>query len=317
VRERRGELTLNLGRNLSPTLRIDGGVAYEFSRLTVTGDAQARRSLAFWKPQLSIDWRPKGGWHARAALRRTVAQLNFYDFISVAQLSDNRVQGGNAQLLPQQSWEARATLEKTLLGEGQLRFEFGIDRVSQFQDYILTDDGLAGPGNLGTGRRRFVSAELDAPLAKLGLKGVRIKLNGRLQHTAIFDPISQTTRRWSDYFPAWEWSAEIRRDAGAWSYGMAVSDRDRFTFFRPDETDTNYNGTAYGTAFVEWRPGPRTTLTLDVDNLFDTTSRRDRIFYEPTRLDPVPDFRELRIRNRHRAVGLTIKQTFGGGGATK
>jgi len=317
VAEKRGELTLNVGRNLSPALRVDGGVAYEFSHLDVSGDAEAKRSLRFLKPTLSVDWRPKGGWHGRLAVRRTVAQLDFYDFISVAELSSDRVNAGNADLRPQRTWELRGTLEKTVLGEGLVKVDVGYDRVSELQDLILTPEGFSAPGNLGTGTRRFVSAQFDAPLDRLGLKGVRVKLNGQVQRTRVRDLISGAERRWSDYYPAWEWNVELRRDVGAWSYGTTVGDRDRFTFFRADETDSNFNSGPFGTAFVEWRPASRTSLTFDINNLFNTRAQRERLFFLPNRTVPDPQVRELRVRSQHLTLGLTWKQSFGGGGAAK
>ena len=130
----------------------------------------------------------------------------------------------------------------------------------------------------------------------------------------MHDPISSTIRNFSDFYPDWNWNVELRRDAGAFSYGFAVNDRDRFTFFRSNETDSNWNGKPYGTAFVEYRPGPRTSITFDIDNLFDTDSQRERIFYSPNRSNPAPYRREIRERNRHVNFGLTLKQTLGGAG---
>ncbi|MEO5612418.1 MAG: hypothetical protein ABIT68_06630, partial [Sphingomicrobium sp.] len=156
-----------------------------------------------------------------------------------------------------------------------------------------------------------------APLAKLGLTGVRLKFDGQLQSTRVHDPISNSIRNFSDYYPDWNWNVELRRDAGAFSYGFAVNDRDRFTFFRADETDSNWNGGVYGTTFVEYRPGPRTSITFDVDNLFDTEARRERVFFAPNRSNPDPYRQEIRLRNRHVNFGITLKQTLGGGGVAK
>ena len=64
-------------------LRVDGGVNYEFSQLKVSGDANEDRTLKFLKPNLTLDWKPGGGWHTQFSVKRTVAQLDFYDFISV------------------------------------------------------------------------------------------------------------------------------------------------------------------------------------------------------------------------------------------
>ena len=107
------------------------------SHLTVTGDTEAKRSLKFLKPSLSLDWKPGGGWHTRLSVRRTVAQLNFYDFISVAELSNDRVNAGNANLLPQRTWEVRGTIDKPILGDGLVKLDLGLDQISMLQDQIF------------------------------------------------------------------------------------------------------------------------------------------------------------------------------------
>ena len=315
VREQRGEVYVKAGRQLSKALRVDAGLNVETSRLKVRGDTRADRSLNFFKPSLTLDWKPGGGWHSQLSLRRTVAQLDFFDFISSAELSNSRVNGGNANLLPQRAWEARGTLDHPLFGTGLIKLDVGYDRISLLQDRILTDEGFDAPGNIGTGTRTFVALTADAPLDRL-LKGVRLKLNGQLQRTRVDDPISGETRDFSGFFPDWEWSAELRRDLGKIAYGATVRDRDRFSFFRADEVDTNYNGGIYGTAFVEYRPSQRNTLTLDVDNLFSTKGLRNRRFSFPSRANPTPSLNEFRERNSHPSVILTFKRTFGGTAAT-
>ena len=314
VKEKRGEAFINIGKNLSPVLRIDGGVAFELSKLTVTGDTEAERSLKFLKPNIAIDWKPADGWHSRLSIRRTVAQLNFYDFISVAELSADRVNAGNAELLPQRTWEVRLTADKRILGDGLIKLDIGLDQISLLQDQILTEDGFSAPGNIGTGKRRFITLDVDAPLGRFGLSGTRLKLNGTLQSTRVHDPISDKTRNFSDFFPDWQWSVELRRDAGALSYGFALNDRDKFSFYRANEIDSMKNGGIYGTAFIEYRTSPRTSITLDVDNLFSTKGLRERLLYDPNRTRPDPAWREFRERNRHPNIGLTFKQSFGGAG---
>jgi len=314
VKEKRGEAFVNIGKNLSPVLRIDGGVAFELSKLTVTGDTEAERSLKFLKPNIAIDWKPADGWHSRLSIRRTVAQLNFYDFISVAELSADRVNAGNAELLPQRTWEVRLTADKRILGDGLIKLDIGLDQISLLQDQILTEDGFSAPGNIGTGKRRFITLDVDAPLGRFGLSGTRLKLNGTLQSTRVHDPISDKTRNFSDFFPDWQWSVELRRDAGALSYGFALNDRDKFSFFRANEIDSMKNGGIYGTAFIEYRTSPRTSITLDVDNLFSTKGLRERLLYDPNRTRPDPAWREFRERKRHPSIGLTFKQSFGGAG---
>ena len=318
VKEKRGEVYVSVGRNITPQIRIDGGVNYEFSNLKVRGDTSADRTLKFLKPNLSIDWRPGNGWHGRLSVRRTVAQLDFYDFISVAELSTDRVNAGNENLEPQRTWEFRLTAEHPLLGDGLIKLDLGHDRVSMLQDRILIFDdegnGFDAPGNLGTGKRSFAELTVDAPLGKLW-SGLRAKFTGTLQRTRVEDPISGEKRKFSGYFPNWEWRIDVRRDAGKFSYGFVVNDYQHFTFYRTDEFDTNFNGGPYGTAFLEYRPAPRTSITFDVDNLFATSGNRSRRLFRPNRADAEDIIDELRERNRHRSFGLTLKQSFGGSGS--
>ena len=320
VREKRSEIFLNVGRSLGPTLRLDAGLTYEMSDLKVSGDTSAERRLNFLKPSLTLDWKPGGGWHAQVSIRRTVAQLDFYDFISVAELSNDRVNAGNADLQPQRAWELRFTADKKIFGEGQVRLDLGYDQITMLQDRILvfdeTGQGFDAPGNIGTGKRMFARLSVDTPIDTLiGLKGTRLKASAQLQRTRVEDPISGRMRNFTGFFPDWQWNVELRRDAGQWSYGFGLFDRDRFTFFRTNEFDTNYNSGIYGTAFVEYRPAPRTSITLDVDNLLDTKGLRLRNLSSPNRADPVVTRDEFRERNRHPVVSLTFKQGFGGGGA--
>ena len=320
VKEKRGEVYVNGGRNLSPALRIDGGFNFEFSHLTVTGDASEDRRLKFLKPNLTIDWKPGKGWHTQLSVRRTVAQLDFYDFISNADLSAQRVNGGNAALEPQRTWEFRATVEHPILGDGLFKLDLGHDQVSLLQDRILicdpvdVDECFDAPGNIGTGKRDFAQLTLDMPLSRLW-KGLRIKGGATLQRTRVEDPISHDQRKWSGFYPAWQWNLDVRRDTKSWSYGFSVSDSQRFTFYRTDEFDTNFNGGPYWTAFIEYRPGPNTAITLDVDNLFETSGNRARLRFFPNRAEPELIIDEFRERNRHRSIGFTLKQSFGGTGS--
>ncbi|MGH6658445.1 MAG: hypothetical protein ACREBM_02215, partial [Sphingomicrobium sp.] len=316
VSELRGEFYVNAGRQLTKTLRADGAINYEVSRLKVRGDATADRSLKFLKPSLTLDWQPGGGWHSQLIVRRTVAQLDFYDFVSVAELASDRVSGGNANLVPQRTWEGRFVVERPLFGTGKARLELGYDLVSLLQDRVLVfdDQGNAfdAPGNIGTGRRQFVNLALDAPLDRVW-KGLRANFRATFQRTRVKDPISGRMRDWSDFYPSWEWSIDVRRDAGKFAYGFALQNRDTFYLFRTDEIDNYPNQRAYGSAFVEYRLNPKSSLTFNLENFLDGGGYVIRDFYFPNRTNPEPGVHEERFRNGHVRLGLTYKLSFGGG----
>ena len=130
VTELRSEYWINGSRPLTKNLRMDLGLNYEMSHLKVSGDATADRKLSFPKPSVTLDWEPGGGWHSQLILRRTVAQLDFFDFISVADLASSQVSGGNANLQPQRSWEGRFSVEHPLFKQGKARLELGYNLIS-------------------------------------------------------------------------------------------------------------------------------------------------------------------------------------------
>ena len=320
VSELRGEIYASAGRQISPAFRVDGGLNMEFSRLKVRGDATADRSLKFLKPNLTLDWQPGNDWHLQLIARRTVAQLDFYDFVSATEFSNDRVSGGNANLVPQRTWEGRFVAEHPLLGSGKMRFEAGADIVSMLQDRILVfdDKGNAfdAPGNIGTGRRVFADLTLDAPLDNLW-KGLRVRAHAKIQQTRVRDPIWHEYRNFNDYFPDWDWDIDVRRDAGRFAYGFFIQDRDRTFNVRTDQIDAYPNLGPFATAFVEYRPTSRSSLTFDVENLLDTAGAVDRRIYRPNRTNLQPVIHELRHRNSHVRLQLSYKLSFGGGGVAK
>jgi hypothetical protein len=310
VTEYRGEAFVNAGHSLSPTLRMDVGLTFEASRLTVRGDADAERTLRFLKPRVVLDWRPPGGWHAQLAVSRTVAQLNFEDFISTAELTNDRVNGGNAGLLPQRAWEALATIEHPILGDGAAKLELGYNRIALVQDRVPTPEGFDAPGNLGNGRLAFARVTLDAPLVRFGIRGGRLTVNGTLQDTSVEDPYTHRNRRFSG-FSAWQLESSFRQDLGQFAWGVSYFGGPRASFFRRNEIDSLNSVEPYITAFAEYRPTPRTTLTLSFDNVLQVPAERTRFFFAPDRSNPLPFLTEVRERNSHTAVSLRLRRNFG------
>ncbi|ATE64826.1 TonB-dependent receptor [Rhizorhabdus dicambivorans] len=309
VREKRAEAFVNAGRPLSSSLRLDLGLNYETSRLIVRGDAQAQRSLSFIKPKTIIDWRPKGGWHAQLSLSRTVAQLQFEDFISSVTLSSEQVEGGNANLVPQRAWELLATIERPILGDGLIKLELGHNRISQVQDRIPTPEGFDAPGNLGSGKEWIARAKLDAPLRGLGIKGGRLTLYGSYVGTSVVDPYTLRSRPFSNN-RAFAYEANFRQDLGKFAWGLDVEGVTHATNFRRNETD-RFSEHPTLDIFAEYRPSARTTLSVAVDNILQARISRLRTFYAPDRTNPAPNQQELRHRNRHVLPSIKVKHSFG------
>lgn len=309
VREVRGEAFVNVGRALSPTLRVDGGLTIEASRLTVSGDVDAKRTLSFLKPKLVLDWRFAPGWRAQVSAQRTVNQLQFTDFISVAELGNDRVNGGNAQLVPQRSWELLGTLEHPILGDGLVRLEAGYTHISLVQDRVPTPEGFDAPGNLGDGTVVIARARIEAPLKTLGVKGGRLTLYGSLVPTFVTDPYTLRTRPFTGNSTFYG-SAEFRQDRGSWAWGLLAENATSSTQYRRNETDRGFRG-IYTQVFAEWRPTKTSVVTFTLENALATPSYRERLFYAPDRTSTTPVSREFRRRDGFVVPALTFKRTFG------
>jgi len=310
VTEHRGEAFVNAGRALSPSLRLDLGLTFEASRLTVTGDAKAERVLKFLKPKATLDWHPNGGWHAQLSIARTVAQLQFEDFISSAELTADRVNGGNANLLPQRAWELLATIEHPILGDGLVKAELGYDLISLVQDRIPTPEGFDAPGNLGDGHELILRSTLDVPTGRLGITGGRFTAHGTLLLSAVEDPYTHRQRHFTGS-SAWVFDAGFRQDLGKFAWSVTLSGNAPTTYFRLDELDKQWGAVPYVSAFAEYRPNANTTVTVGIDNLTGVAGYRDRTFFPPDRHNPVPDLIEHRNRNQHLIPYLTVKHNFG------
>ncbi|MDE2618782.1 MAG: hypothetical protein KGL54_01345 [Sphingomonadales bacterium] len=309
VEETRTEAFVNAGHRLSSRLRTDLGVTVESSHLVVSGDVAADRRLRFIKPKAVLDWRAGKAWHAQVSLQRRVAQLQFQDFISNAELTTNRVNGGNADLLPQRSWDLLGFVEHPLLGDGLVRVEAGYNAVELVQDRVPTPEGFDAPGNLGNGRELILRGKLDMPLARLGLRGGRLSLSTSYLSTRVRDPYTGLDRPYSGT-SAFVWQAAFRQDRGKFAWGFELSGNTPSTFYRRDELDRTWSQMPYVTAFADYRPDARTTLTLGLDNATGVPAFRRRQFFTPDRRTATADLEEYRQRNRHVVPYVSLKRTI-------
>jgi hypothetical protein len=312
VQELRGEAFVSGGRRLAPTITVDWGVAVETSTLKVSGDTTAERSLTFVKPRASVEWRPDDAWRLRLAAGRTVAQLDFDDFVSGAEIANDRPDGGNANLEPERTWRLSGEVERRVLGDGKLRLTLNSDWVQMVQDRIRTPDGLDAPGNLGDGRRISLEAVAGLPLDRFRVKGGRFNLRWIWQDSNVTDPYTGRGRWFSSEYP-WIVTADFRQDIRSknLAWGVAYAAEGQMPQFRMNEIDMWNPDDNFFKAYVEARPDSRTTVTFTAGNLLDRALKRDRLFYFPDRSNPVPAAAENRWRRQGVTFVVQVKRTFG------
>lgn len=313
VKETRFEGFVNAGRQLG-RVQTDFGLVYEHSKLTVSGDASASRTLGFLKPKASFSMQA-GQWQLQLIAERTVAQLDFSDFVSIAEVNDDRVSGGNAELVPQRAWEFLASANRPILGDGRIKLEVGYNRISMIQDRVPTEDGFDAPGNLGSGYSLIVRGNADVPLSRFGIPGARLSGTLTYNKTSVTDPYTLDDRPFSGGLYGgvnlYAYSVSFRQDLTKFAWGIDAKGNSGTTSFRRNEKD-EYQGIAPNVStFIEYRPSRRWTAAVGVENLLDVPTKRRRYLFEPDRSVPDPFAREYRERNSHQLWYVSLKRTFG------
>jgi hypothetical protein len=311
VSEQRAELSASAGRDLPHHWHVDLGLTAEHSRLQVRGDTPAARTLRYWKPSLALSWRDSD-WRVHLLLARSVAQLNFGDFASFAEVSNDRINAGNASLVPQQVWQLAGTIEHSLGEDTRAMLVLRTEHISELQDRVPLPGGFDGPGNLGDGRRYSVEFTWDSSLAALGMPSARLRANGFWQHAAVRDPYTGVDRPFSDEAPRFvnvsfrqtfeaqrlAWGLNLRHGAGQSSY-------------RQNEIDAFELRAPTVDALIEYRHSPRVTAEFGIENLLDAAQNRSRRFYSPDRFVLQPAASELRVRHTGRTAYLRLAAEFG------
>ncbi len=168
-----------LGQN---DLTLDAAVRAEYSTISEQGDVSKSRSFFYPKPRFQVTWTLNSSSVVRLRLEHKLDQLNFGDFISSVNLTQNTVTAGNPDLKPDESWQYEAVYEYHFWDKGALT----IGALHQEMSNILDDMPVADPtgtlydvrGNIGDGRADQLTIDAIVPTDRLGiLKGGRVNIN--------------------------------------------------------------------------------------------------------------------------------------------
>lgn len=175
---------------------LESSLGAEVSRISQSGPGGRERSFVFAKPSLTVVHAPVPDRQTRLNLRRSVAQLDFRDFVSATNFGDDEINLGNPSLKPQNTWVAELAHER--------RFgEVGVATATVFFNYVrdlqdrLPLDGQDVPGNIGDGRRWGMELETTLPMDPIGLDDARLDMDMRWQSSNVEDPVTRRSRPFS------------------------------------------------------------------------------------------------------------------------
>lgn len=308
VSEMRGEAFANLTVKLTGHLSLESGMAVEFSRIRVTGEAAQEQSLSYLKPSLALVWSPSSSTQVRLGARRTVDQLDFGDFSASVNQADGRPLGGNSGLRPAQVTRAVARLDHRWGKGGAIAMEAWHQWHTGLLGYLVLPTGDEALGTIGDARQWGVSLQGTLPL-DMALKGARLTVDGKWRGSRLRDPMTGG-RRPMDDIAAQTLTTEFRHDVPALRSSWGV------TWTAPEQARVYYTGEvlrwhdrAIWGAYIETTAlvGFKTTLRAKAFNGAD--NYRIRQFYNPSRAGAFGG-RERRDQQSGGVVSFTMARTF-------
>ncbi len=309
VEEQRVDASLSDSFAIGP-IAIDAILAGEASTITQTGGFADERSFTFFKPSLTLTYSPTRKTQLRALARREVGQLNFFDFVSAADLGDNELALGNPDLAPETTLAFETSLERRFGDLGVVTVTGFHDEISDVQDLLPLEGVLEVPGNIGDGRRSGLRAEATLPLEPLGFASARLDVTGSWQTSSVADPLTGQGRRLSNE-RRWEGNVAFRQDLTAWKFawGGDVSFFDDAPQFGLDEIDVTQEGVDLD-AFAETRALRGLRIRLGVENVLEAGQERDRQVFAGARNVADLAFIERRDRSSAREVFVEVSGAF-------
>jgi outer membrane receptor protein involved in Fe transport len=316
VEERRAEGFLTAAVKPVPRLSIDAGVRVEVSTITQSGDVAKEKTLAFPKPRLTLAYALSPSSQLRARLERTVGQLNFEDFAASGDLSAGVLNVGNSNLEPERAWVTELALEQRFWGRGALVLTATHSAVESVVDVIPIFSGASvfdAPGNLGSGTKDELNANLTLPFDKVGLKGLDLRINYTWRRTRVTDPTTGQERPFSTLNP-WDGSFTLTQDLPRLKSTVVINSMALGTKarqYRSNETRFDYTTPNYINLQYNWRPNPKLVVTLQlIENAFSRERRRERVIYSGPRSLGVIASSEKRSAEMEPFVMVRIRKTL-------
>lgn len=280
VTEDRYELILNYNRALAPGWTLQAGAGGEYSKLSQTGAAGQTRD--FWRPKgsLTVAWTPRQGLDLSLKLARTVGQLSFGDFLAAVNLGQNNANAGNAELVPQQAWEADFEVRKGLGAWGSATVRVYADWIEDYIDIIPVGGGESRGNIDGEATLYGVSLNGTINLDPLGWKGAKINASGRIEDSTLADPLTGVDRPFSSHnYTGGEVSLRYDVPASDWAMGGGFNWNLNQDYVRLFEVGQDYEGPVYTFAFIENKNVFGLTVNLNVFNLTGGQGIYDRTVY--------------------------------------
>ena len=309
VRELRHEASIILAHRLSPSLSLQASAGGEISWLGLAGpDDGERRRFTRPKGYVSLAWQAGPRLRATAKIERRIGQISFFDFLASRDLSEDRENASNPQLVPPQSLDVQAELSRDLGAFGTTTVRLYGQRIEDLVDRIPIGLSSEAPGNLDTAYLYGVDWKTTLLLDRLGLTGVRFDSRLQFQGSSVDDPVSGRSRRIGNNLVRLI-DLAVRHDIPGtnWAWGGGLYHLYRAPDFRIGEIARYREGPLAGNLFVENKNVAGLTVRTGVSNLISSHQQLDRFVFVNRNDGPL-----LFVERRRRSVGPVLTFAISG-----
>lgn len=311
VSEDRYETILSASGRLLPAVTFQVGAGAEFSTLSPRGIGSLDRNFTRPKGFISLGWDASDRLDLSFEIARRVGQLNFADFLATVSLAEDTENAANANLVPQQSWEAEFELQADLGRIGNATLSLSHHRIEDLVDFIALPNGSAARGNIAKATES--GAELDATieLAYFGWNGARLDIGGKIERSRLTDPVDGRSRPISNALPH-RFSIDLRHDipGGDWAWGGGFITERRGQYFRVEEFGRSYTGPDNWSLFAENKDVAGLKVRAEVTGIFGPRRRRFRTLFDGVRGRDQIASTEDRNQNQGQIYSLKVSGSF-------
>ena len=329
IKEERGDFVVKDTWSLG-SLTMDYGVGVEVSTLSSTGDTESSNTFTFVKPEALFTYDFGRRMQTRLGIRKSVAQLDLNDFLSISVLQDNDLTVGNPDLKPQATWVYELSNEWRFGELGVVTLTGFYHSISDVIDLLPVevegrpDEFFEAIGNIGDGKRWGIRLDNTLALDWIGLSNARIDMQLGWQDSSVTDPVTGEKRVMGStgYFnphpsinftneTAWTYIIDYRQDFQAQriSWGGRMADQAERPQFKTNELDIRDAGIRLG-AFIETTRWWGVNIKLAAENILDFSKDRDRTVYTGLRDRSDVDFVERERRTIGTDIILTVTGNF-------
>ncbi|MDE1467061.1 TonB-dependent receptor plug domain-containing protein [Aurantiacibacter sp. D1-12] len=311
VREDRYEALLSVGFSLTENLSVQLIGGGEYSQLSQTGDNARSRSFQRPKGSLSLAWAPIDGLDINVEVARRVGQLDFGDFLSSVNLSEEQQNAGNSDLRPQQSWELELEIAKNFGEWGSATLTLFDQEIEDLLVIVPLANGGAARGNLDSASRYGLDFNGTLQLAPLGLEGGQLDLIVRWEDSELIDPVTDVARRFDRNDP-FAFRFDFRHDVPRtdWAWGWSFEDVERAPGYRVTQEILEHGANTQAAVFIEHKDVFGATANLRLVDLLDREDFLFRTVYDGPRNTAPVLFTEERRRDLGQRITLTLTGSF-------